>query len=222
MLNIISHFVWASNQRKRLDFLQGKYIDLYKGIVLDIGGRDRGMFVKPKQDVERWIYADINPEYKPDILLDVSDMSSVSSESIDVINAIELFEHVLNIESGLDECARVLKPNGLFICSMPFLYRVHGDPNDFQRWTKSKWEHELKKRNYSIESFHITGGIFSFIMDSCLTIIKSFPYGIRHLAVIPFLIINLISRLDRFDFIEQNNVLGAFHGGYFFIAKKNN
>lgn len=54
---------WASYRRKMLDYLQDYYKYLYKGVVLDIGGRDRGKFKKPKEKVKDWIFADINPEH---------------------------------------------------------------------------------------------------------------------------------------------------------------
>ena len=31
----------------------------------------------------------------------------------------------------------MLKPGGIAILSVPFLFRVHGDPNDFRRYTKA-------------------------------------------------------------------------------------
>jgi len=138
MLKDIKYYFGASYRRKILDRLleQNKYY--YKGIVLDIGGRDRGKFKKPKDEVEKWIFADIEQKHKPDIILNVEDMNNIVTESIDVINAVELFEHVENIEKGLNECYRVLKKNGTMILSAPFLYPIHADPCDFQRWTKEK------------------------------------------------------------------------------------
>ena len=220
MLNKISYHIWSSNHRKKLDYLQEKYRSLYTGVVLDIGGRDRGLFNKPKKNVDEWIYADVVPKHNPDLLLDVSDMKNVASESIDVINTIELFEHVLNIERGIDECHRVLKSNGIFVCSMPFLYRVHADPYDYQRWTRLKWEYELKKRGYTLESFHVTGGIFSVLLDASMNIVKAFPRGIRHIFALPFIFLNFLAVLDNYDFVKKNNILGSYHSGYFFIARK--
>lgn len=72
-------------------------------------------------------------------------MSKIEDESIDVINAIELFEHIEDIEKGLRECNRVLKKNGVMIISVPFLFPIHSDPYDFQRWTEEKWKQELKE-----------------------------------------------------------------------------
>ena len=120
MFKKIRYYFWASYRRRLLDKLQNKYSFLYKGIVLDIGGRDRGMFKKPKDKVEKWIFADIESKHNPDIILDVADMNSFSNNSIDFINAIELFEHVKNIEKGLEECYRVLKKDGIMFISAPF------------------------------------------------------------------------------------------------------
>ena len=41
------------------------------------------------------------------------------------------------------------KKRGELFLTMPFLYQVHGDPNDFQRWTATKLELELKKLNFN-------------------------------------------------------------------------
>ena len=37
---------------------------------------------------------------------------------------------------------------GGIIFNYALLYQVHGDPNDFQRWTANKLELELKKLNF--------------------------------------------------------------------------
>lgn len=129
--------------------LQERHQKLYNGIVLDIGGRDRGNFKKPKQSVEKWIFADIVEDFNPDIVLDVTNMSQIENSSIDVISALELFEHVNYPEKGVQECYRVLKSEGIFIASTPFMYGIHADPYDFQRWTKMKWELVLKDSGFS-------------------------------------------------------------------------
>ncbi len=104
----ISYYFWATYRRKILDRLLEEDKHYYKGIVLDIGGRDRGRFEKPKDKVEKWVFADIEEKHKPDIVLDITDMVSINDKSIDVINAIETLEHVEKPERALSECHRVL------------------------------------------------------------------------------------------------------------------
>ena len=129
----LQYYFWATYRRKLLDKLLEKSKYYYKGIVLDIDDRDKGKFKKPRNKVERWIFADVEEKYKPDIILDVCEMKKIKDESIDVINTIELFEHVENSEKGLLECFRVLKKGGVMILSVPFLHPIHADPYDFQR-----------------------------------------------------------------------------------------
>lgn len=216
----LKYYIWASNRRKILDKLQEKYSYLYKGIVLDIGGRNRGAFKKPKDKVEKWIFADIETKYKPDIVVDVADMQNIDTESIDIINAVELFEHVEKIQQGISECYRILKKSGKLILSIPFLFPVHADPYDFQRWTLTKWEKELNKSGFTIEKYEITGRFFTVLGDMNKTLVKSFPFGIKHLCYFSFPFFDLLKQLDHTKFIKNHPKLGNYHGGYFITAKK--
>lgn len=212
---------WASYRRKYLDVLLEKYKDFYQGVVLDIGGRDRGKFKKPRGNVENWIFADINKKHNPDILLDVANMNQIDSESIDVINAIELFEHIEEIEMALKECHRVLKKKGILIISVPFLWQIHADPFDFQRWTSTKWRVELKKNNFKIENFLIMGRYYTHLAEIIkVKLINGSQMERFFLKIIlPFL--DLMIRFDNKPKVKQNLILNNFHNGYFIIARKN-
>jgi SAM-dependent methyltransferase len=216
----INYYIKSSYRRQLLDRLLRKYQSEYKGFVLDIGGRDRGGFVKPKTTVDKWVFADIEPSYMPDILTDVTDMKTIGSDSFDVVNAMELFEHVESVEKGISECYRVLKPSGTFMLSAPFLYQIHADPYDFQRWTETKWRNELLKAGFSIQTFEIVGRYFTVRNGMKKTLILSLPVILRHFAYLSFPVLGLINRLDTTNWIKNHKKLGSFHGGYFIIAKK--
>ena len=207
-----------------LDLLNEKYSYLYKGVVLDIGGRDRGRFKKPKDKVEKWIFADINAIHNPDIIIDVSDMQEIESSSIDVINAIELFEHVKKIDEGLGECYRVLKPGGILIISTPFLFPIHADPFDYQRWTNHKWRMELERIGFKIDNIHIMGLYYTHLAEMLKFKLKineknhSITGKLLNKMMFPFL--NILSQLDNKPNVKSNPVLRNFHGGYFIVAKK--
>lgn len=51
------------------------------------------------------------------------------------IIAIEVFEHLQFPWQAASEIYRVLKPGGTAIISVPFMFRIHGDPHDYQRFT---------------------------------------------------------------------------------------
>lgn len=88
----LEYYFWATYRRKILDNLLEENKHYYKGVVLDIGGRDRGKFIKPKDKVKKWIFADVEEKYNPDVVLDVCNMSKIESGSIDTINAIKIFD----------------------------------------------------------------------------------------------------------------------------------
>lgn len=220
ILDRARYYVWASYRRKLLDTLLERHRETFFGIVLDIGGRARGRFEKPKAFVDRWIFADINPSHKPDIVLDVANMKQIENSSIDVICACELFEHVAEIERGLDECIRVLKNNGTMIVSVPFLYAIHADPSDYQRWTQFKWRKEIEQRSCHIETLVIMGRFFTVMSDHTKTFFKSLPKPLNWMVVFLLPILDLLVQLDELAVIQSNHLLGKFHGGYFMMIKK--
>jgi SAM-dependent methyltransferase len=217
--NNLSYYLLASYRRKFIDKLQNRYISLYQGVVLDIGGRDRGKFKSPKDKVAKWITTDIEAKRNPDMVIDVAHMPQIESNSIDVINAIELFEHVEKIDSGLKECHRVLRAGGNFIISVPFLYPFHGDPYDFQRWTLEKWQKELEKLGFQIRKKIIMGHFFTVGGDMMKTLILSLPWIFKLPALVLSPLIDLFVGLDILA--GRNRILKKYHGGYFIIAIKN-
>ncbi len=213
------YYLFASYRRKILDKLRFKYEPVYSGKILDIGGRQKGLYCPPREKLE-WITADINPERNPDLVLDVADMRQIESESIDGISAIELFEHVARIEDGLQECYRILKKGGKIILSAPFLYPFHADPWDFQRWTEIKWKQQLKQTGFEIELIEITGRLFTITADSAKTIIESLPLLMRPFGYLSYPLLDCLAGLDNLKFILNKSRLSNYHGGYFIIARK--
>ena len=58
-----------------------------------------------------------------------------NDEAFDVVIATELLEHLQNPYAALREINRVLCSSGKLIMTVPFLFRIHGDPDDFHRYT---------------------------------------------------------------------------------------
>lgn len=216
----VASYLFTSYHRKQIDHLLSINIDLFSGLVLDIGGRKRGSFIKPKTLVTHWIFADINPAHQPDLVLDVASMTAVGTETIDVISACELFEHVEKIDEGLDECYRVLKRGGRIIITVPFLYPIHADPDDFQRWTETKWKQELRERHFELEKFSIIGRYFTVLCDQIKFLVKALPVPFKYVCALVSPLLDLLVLLDRTSLVLQSSPLKNTHGGYFIVAKK--
>jgi len=151
-------------------------------------------------------------------------MKEIDADSIDVVNAIELFEHVKIIQVGLEECCRVLKKGGTFIISTPFLFLIHADPYDFQRWTATKWKYELKKIGLRIEEFIIMGKYLTRLSEILKSLLESIERNHSLIGRIFYRIfspiLDRILRLDKKSFVLNDPKLNYYHNGYFIIAKK--
>lgn len=137
------------------------------GSVLDIGGKKnnkRGNFSHLDYEQINLTFLNIDEFTGPDILATAENIPS-KDNTYDAVLIIELLEHVENPNNVLNEAHRVLKKGGVAIVTMPFMYPVHADPNDFQRWTKSKMENELIIAGFTIDNIMPMGGIPSVFFD---------------------------------------------------------
>lgn len=92
-----------------------------------------------------------------DVVADICDMPFKDS-SVDGIVCEDVLEHVAQAFGLLKEMSRVLKPAGMLIIKVPFVYPYHSSPNDFFRWTDAGLRHVLIENNFSVKESGITGG----------------------------------------------------------------
>jgi SAM-dependent methyltransferase len=86
----------------------------------------------------------------PDVFFD-GIVIPFASDTFDGILCTQVLEHVINLELTLSECNRVLKPGGVMVISVPFLYREHEQPFDFRRFTSFGITSELEQHGFKIE-----------------------------------------------------------------------
>ena len=70
-----------------------------------------------------------------DCIADAHDLP-FSSSSFDSVVAIEVLEHLNQPKLAITEVFRVLKPGGCFLSSVPFMFHIHGHPQDYNRFTE--------------------------------------------------------------------------------------
>jgi len=139
----------------------------FHGKVLDVGGKKenkRGIFRPPLDNVDAWEYLNIDGSTNPDYHCDASDIP-VADSSFDTLLLTEVLEHLKEPEDVLRECYRVLKKGGNLIITMPFLYPVHADPYDFQRWTDVGIGRNLEKIGFKDIKIEPMGGLFAVLYD---------------------------------------------------------
>jgi SAM-dependent methyltransferase len=134
--------------------------------VLDLGGhktRKRGQF-----DIERYslhvIYVNLTTAKRPDIQADAAHVP-FKAGSFDVVICAELLEHVPDPSAVLGEAHRLLREGGTLLISAPFLYRIHGDPYDFGRYTDYYWQTTLEQIGFQAIQIERQGAFFVVIID---------------------------------------------------------
>lgn len=99
--------------------------------------------------------SEVAPGLGTDLVLDVRAMPSVADASYDAIFCSGVLEHVDDCHAAVRECARILRPGGLFLVGVPFQQRLHRAPQDFWRFTEHGVRYLL--RAFTIEALAAIG-----------------------------------------------------------------
>lgn len=209
-----------SFRRKLLDKLLFKHSHLMRGKVIDIGGKKlkkRGKFLPPQQNIERWEYLNIDESTNPDYCCSAENIP-VENSFFDTIIFCEILEHLEKPEKVLKEISRIIKPDGVLIASIPFLFPVHADPYDFQRWTKDKINKELLSLRFSEIEITPMGGPATVFHDIIIICIKR-TNSIYLRLLLKVLLISITPFLNLMD--NKSKILKkSITTGHFIIARK--
>jgi SAM-dependent methyltransferase len=102
------------------------------------------------------ICVDFHPWAGTDLVADVQRLP-LRDESVDVVFATGLLEHVEDDRAVVSEMARVLRKGGLAHVELPFLQQYHDDPIDCRRFTVSGLAREMERAGLETvkSGFHI-------------------------------------------------------------------
>jgi len=102
------------------------------GVVLDLGSSispHRNHFAQCT-----FFSVDINWDRRPSLVADIH-LLPFRDNTADVILLLDVLEHCQSPRNIVQEVQRVLKPDGVCIAVVPFLYKFHPDPSDYYRYT---------------------------------------------------------------------------------------
>lgn len=197
------------------------------GRVLDFGGGAKANYAK---QVPQWgdasrgyVYesANIDPRMEPTFLLGSEGRIPVESSRYDAVVSLNTFEHVYDLDATLSEITRVMRSGSRLIFVVPFIFRVHGHPDDYLRGTPSFWMNTLAK--------HGLGGIEIEVVNwgpfSTASTVSSLPGPFKRLRRTLLLLLDLLYVSVRYGqdvtlYMQQDAPLCNAPIGYLVVARK--
>jgi SAM-dependent methyltransferase len=122
-----------------------------KGRLLDVGCGKRPYALIYDSLVEQSVGTEVAFSPHGTLAADVINYAEnlpFSDQSFDTILCTEVLEHTRRPQQVLQEFARVLKPGGYLLLTVPFMYPVHEAPHDYWRFT-----------NYGLQAICETAGL---------------------------------------------------------------
>jgi SAM-dependent methyltransferase len=122
-----------------------------------------------------------------------------------ICNAV--LEHLEEPELAIRECFRVLRPGGVAIYSVPFIWHVHEAPRDFFRYSRYGLDYLFRKSGFDILRIKALSGFWVTFGQLFVYNLARFNRGpLRWLGIIPAAGISIQALsfgLDQLDRTEQ-------------------
>lgn len=177
------NYIQAYSRGKLLDCGCGEvpYYEIYKDLVDEVVCTDWPNSMHKKKFID--VYSDLNER------LDFED------NSFDTVLLMDVLEHIYQPKQLIAEISRVMKPSGRVIIAVPFLYRIHEEPNDYFRYTEYTLKRFCEEANLKVIKLDLYGKYIDVLFD---TLNKVFIR--KRFLLYPFM---LISSLVKNSFINQ-------------------
>lgn len=153
------------------------------------------------------IRLDFDPVYELDVVADAQ-VLPFADGSIDRIRADSVLEHLAHPHHVIRECFRVLRPGGAMLLATPWVFNLHGYPDDYLRYSPSFYERACAEAGFdSVETdVEAARGLYYTLHNSAkAAIVRTEHPGAAAMRLLHLLTIEWLAALVPFD--------EHFHGG---------
>ena len=120
-----------------------------EGKVLDFGGGNKSKYRDLLPNDIDYSSVNIDPNIEPTWLIEPGAKIPAKANSFDVCVCLNTLEHICDPLFVLGEIHRTLKPGGVVHIAVPWMFRIHGHPDDYNRLTPSWWRQAMEETGFS-------------------------------------------------------------------------
>lgn len=124
----------------------------YKGYVIDLGCGTTPYKSYILKVADKYIGVDwensLHNQEHVDVFADLCNQLPFEENCADTVVSFQVMEHLTEPDFFLSECYRILKSNGRIFITVPFMWHVQEEPNDYFRYTRYGLEYLLKKNGF--------------------------------------------------------------------------
>ena len=215
---MMNYFNLIFSNNSILRILQKQEFENYKlgGKCIEFGANHKMSrnFLKQKSHKYTSVFSNIEKKNKDFLVLDLEKKINHMTKYDNII-IFNVLEHIFEIDKPLNNLFSLLKKKGKIYGSTPFIYRIHGAPRDYHRYTKDFLKKKLKQKKFkNIKVREI--GVGPFVAS--FSLLRGF---LKYLPIIYNLLLGLSVLLDKLLFILMNNNPKLIYPiGYTFSATK--
>ena len=185
-----------------------------EGDIIEFGASEEinKNFCGPNLENCKVTFSNIDSSNKEFLNIDLQKTISLNTK-FDYIVIFNVLEHLLDPNLAFKNLSTICKKNGKIIGSTPFLFRVHGAPRDYSRYTKDHLIELLKSNNFKdIEIIELGTGPFL----ACVSLLRSY---LKYLPIFYQLLILLSLAFDKLiKLIIKTDPKKIYPIGYLFFA----
>jgi SAM-dependent methyltransferase len=139
-----------------LRMLQNEFIPNLpiSGKVLDVGGGRRAKYLDQLPSGIDLLSVNIDPGIQPTHVVQPGERLPFADGTFDTVICFNTLEHIYDSPAVLADIFRVLIPGGKVHVTVPFMFRIHGHPDDYLRATPSWWRETFARAGFAGLEFH--------------------------------------------------------------------
>ena len=212
----MNYFNLIFSNKSILRILQQEMFKKFKieGKVIEFGASDIISKNFCRSDLKncKITYSNINSSNKEFINLDLQKKITTETK-YDSIVIFNVLEHLFDPNLALKNLSTICKKNGMIIGSTPFIFRVHGAPKDYTRFTKDHLIELLKMNNFeNIEIVELGTGPFL----ACISLLRSY---LKYIPIFYQLLVLLSLAIDKLiKLVIKTDPKKIYPIGYIFFA----